>query len=376
MIIKRDILDVFEKSFFKGKAVILYGARQVGKTTIVNEMRKKYGGEAEYLNCDELDIRAALTDKTSTELIHFLGEKKIIFLDEAQRVKNIGLTLKLLVDNFPDRQIVATGSSSFELSNAIVEPLTGRKYEFHLYPFSVHELTGQYSNIEIKRLLETRIIFGMYPEVVEKPGEAEKHLKLISESYLSKDILAYQGIRKPEVLQKLLSALALQVSNEASYRELSQLVGTNKETVSSYLRILEQAFVVFRLTPLSRNLRKEISKSRKVYFYDNGIRNALINNVNPISLRQDVGALWENFLIAERIKHNSNNGKFPNMYFWRTHDGQEIDYIEEEGGKLRAFEFKWSDKKARKNPPAAWREAYPDAEFSTITPENYLEFVI
>ncbi|MCI0542350.1 ATP-binding protein [bacterium] len=376
MIIQRDIQKTLEASFFKGKVVILYGARQVGKTTLIHQIRKKYGNDADYLNCDEKDIREALTDKTSTELIHFLGSKKIIFLDEAQRVQNIGLTLKLLVDNFPKMQIVATGSSSFELSNAVVEPLTGRKYEFHLYPFSVSELTEQYSSIEMKRLLETRMIFGMYPEVVEKPGEAESNLNLIADSYLSKDILAYQGIRKPEILQKLLSALALQVGNEASYRELSGLVGTNKETTSSYLRILEQAFIVFRLMPLSRHLRKEISKSRKVFFYDNGVRNALISNMNPLSRRQDVGALWENFLVSERIKHNSNAGRTLNIYFWRTHDGQEIDYVEDEGGKLHGFEFKWSGKKARKRAPAAWRQAYPDALFSTITPENYLEFVV
>jgi predicted AAA+ superfamily ATPase len=332
MIIKRTIQYAIEKNLFKNKIVIIYGARQVGKTTLVKEILKKYPKNSEYYNCDEIDIRQALTDKTSTELRAFFAGKKLVILDEAQRVKNIGLTLKIIVDNFPDIQIIATGSSSFDLSNEISEPLTGRKFEFYLYPFSTQELESVYSSLELKRLLERRIIYGMYPDVILKEGDAAINLKTLVLSYTYKDILQYQNIKSPEILEKLLQALALQVGNEVSYNELAELVGVDKNTVSNYIQILEKAFIIFRLSPFSRNLRNELKKLRKVYFYDTGIRNALINNLNPISLRQDVGALWENFMISEKIKQNNNLGISANTYFWRTTNGKEIDYIEDSGG--------------------------------------------
>lgn len=373
IIIRRTIQEKIEKNLFKGKVVIVYGARQVGKTTLIKEMQKKDAQGSVYFNCDEPDIRGKLTEATSTELKAFLGNKKLVFLDEAQRVKNIGLTLKLLVDNFPKTQIIATGSSSFDLSNENVEPLTGRKYEFYLYPFSLEELKEVYTNLEIKRILERRILLGMYPEAVQKESEAEKIVKEISRSYLYKDILQHQQIKSPEVLEKLLEALALQIGNEVSYNELANLLAIDKKTVSRYIQLLEKAFVIFRLKPYSRNLRKELTKLRKIYFFDTGVRNALINNLNPFRLRQDVGSLWENFLISERIKANSNYGVEKRIYFWRTHQQQEVDYLEEAEGKLLGFEFKWSEAKLRK--PKAFLQAYPGSKLSLINKENYEKFL-
>ncbi|MCG2686606.1 ATP-binding protein [Candidatus Parcubacteria bacterium] len=371
--IPRTIQKNIEKSLFKGKIVVIYGARQVGKTTLVQEIIKKYPNDANYFNCDETDVRQALADKTSTELKSFLGNKKLIILDEAQRVINIGLTLKLMIDNFPQIQIIATGSSSFELSNKVVEPLTGRKYEFYLYPFSVAELKGFYSDLEINRLLEQRIIFGMYPEIVTSNDEIKNKLKILAGSYLYKDILVFDKIKHSEAINKLLQGLALQIGNEVSYNELAQTAGINKKTVETYMQILEKAFIIFRLNPFSRNLRNELKKLRKVYFYDIGIRNALINNFNSLNLRQDVGALWENFMISERMKYNQNNNKNANIYFWRTQDGKEIDYLEDTSGKLTGFEFKWGKDKLRT--PKIFLETYTGAKVELINKENYQRFV-
>jgi hypothetical protein len=372
--IPRAIQSQIEKRLFKGKAIIIYGARQVGKTTLIREFQKKFSeSEALYLNCDEPDFRATLTGVTSTGLKELIGRKKIIFIDEAQRVKNIGVTLKLFVDNFPDRQVIATGSSSLDLSNEIIEPLTGRKYEFQLFPFALAELRRKYSKIELNRLLEKRLIFGMYPEIVEKPDEAEALLKSLASSYLYKDVLQYQSLKRPELLEKLLVALALQIGSEVSYTELANLLGVNKDTVANYIQLLEKAFVVFRLSPFSRNLRSELTKLRKIYFYDTGIRNALINNFNPLSFRQDIGPLWENFMISERMKRNFNQGNHVNVYFWRTHQQQEIDYLEERGGALAGFEFKWKGGKRR--PPQIFLDTYAGSRVEFIDSQNYGDFV-
>lgn len=372
-IIKRTIQKSIENKLFKGKIIVVYGARQVGKTTLIKEIQKKYPENSVYFNCDEPDIRKSFTDKTSTELKSFIGSKKLVFLDEAQRVINIGLTLKLLADNYPEIQIVATGSSSFDLSNKIIEPLTGRKYEFYVYPFSVQELKQIYSDLEISRLLEKRILTGMYPEIVRKENEAEILLKNITKDYLYKDILEYQGIKNPEILERLLTALALQIGNEVSYNELSGIVGADKKTVASYIQILEKAFVLFRLKPYSKNLRKEISKLRKIYFFDTGIRNALINNFNPFNIRTDTGPLWENFLISERVKKNNNLGISKNIYFWRTYEQQEIDYLEEEKGELVAFEFKWNGKTFKK--PKSFTDTYPSVDIKLINKDNFEQFL-
>lgn len=371
--LNRQIQSQIEDKLYKGKVIILYGARQVGKTTLVKNILEKFSDQATYLNCDEPDIRQALSNKTSTELKAFLGQKKLVVLDEAQRVPNIGLTLKLLVDNFPNMQMLATGSSSFELSNSILEPLTGRSYEFHLYPFSLTELSSYSNELEVRRLLERRMIYGMYPEIVIQDGpEAETLIKHIATSYLYKDILVFQKIKHSEVLEKLLQALALQVGNEVSYNELSQLVGVDKITVEKYIRILEQAFIIFRLPPFSRNIRNELKKLRKIYFYDNGIRNALINNFNPLHLRTDTGALWENFMITERIKWNYYRQHSCNIFFWRTHSQQEIDLIEDVNGALTAFEFKW--KKQSYVPPKLFTEHYPQTKVELIHQDNLLKF--
>jgi uncharacterized protein len=374
MIIKRTIQGAIKKNLFKGKVVIIYGARQVGKTTLVKEILKDYSKNSEYYNCDEIDIRQALTDKTSTELKTFFAGKKLVILDEAQRVKNIGLTLKIIVDNFPEIQIIATGSSSFDLSNEISEPLTGRKFEFYLYPFSLQELKSVYSGLELKRIIERRIIYGMYPDVVLNESDAEINLKTLVSSYIYKDILQYQNIKSPEILEKLLQALALQVGNEVSYNELAGLVGVDKNTVSNYIQILEKAFIIFRLSPFSRNLRNELKKLRKIYFCDTGIRNALINNLNPMDLRQDAGCLWENFVINERIKRNTNNGLSKNIYFWRNRQGQEIDYIEEESGKLKVFEIKWKENKFKK--PSTFLEHYSGSDISLVNKNNFEKFIL
>ncbi|MEI6650440.1 MAG: ATP-binding protein [Candidatus Moraniibacteriota bacterium] len=376
MKIVRTIQKDVEDRLFKGKVIIIYGARQVGKTTLATAIMEKYAASQKtlYLNCDDRDVRSELTNKTSTELKNTLSPYTLVVIDEAQRVENIGLTLKLLVDTYPEIQIIATGSSSFDLSNKISEPLTGRKFEFHLFPFSLQELSQEFQKpFEIQRILESRMLFGAYPEVVEAGADAKNRLREIVQSYLYKDVLEYQNIRHSEVLDKLLQALALQIGTEVSYVELAGLIGVNKITVENYVRILEQAFIIFRLPPLSRNLRNELKKMRKIYFYDLGVRNALINNFNPLELRQDVGALWENYMISERIKFNRNNDKSPNMYFWRTLQKQEIDYVEDEGGVLSGFEFKW--KKDTYKRPKVFLEAYSGSDISLVNRESFHEFV-
>ena len=374
MQIKREIQDILQKSLFQGRVVILYGARQVGKTTLVKNVMTEYREDALYLNCDEIDVRQALTDKTSTELKAFIGDKRLVVIDEAQRVKNIGLTLKLLIDNFPNTQIIATGSSSFELSGKIKEPLTGRKTEFFLFPFSIKELTQVRSPSEIKRSLEDLLIFGSYPGVFLASNEREKIVRELATSYSYKDVLVYQDIRNPELLEKLLQALALQIGSEVSYSELAQLLGVNKITIENYVRVLEQAYIIFRVGPFSRNIRNELKKKRKIYFYDVGLRNALINNFNPLSLRQDVGALWENFLVIERMKKNNNLEIINNIYFWRTTTGKEIDYIEEADGVLTGYEFKWNKKTFIA--PKEFLENYENSKVNLVNKDNFLDFIL
>lgn len=368
----RAIQPAIEQALFKGKAIVLYGARQVGKTTLIRAIQQKHAGSALFLNCDEPDIRSALSAKTSTELQRLLGTRTLILIDEAQRVKNIGLTLKLMVDTFPHIQVIATGSSSFDLSNDISEPLTGRKMEFNLYPLSVGELLTRQPPIEMQRLFEHHMRYGMYPGVTASDDPAETLFE-ISKSYLYKDILEFQTVKNPDLLRRFLQALALQIGSEVSFNELGTKLGIDRETVARYLSLLEQGFVVFHLPPFSRNLRKELAKQRKVYFYDLGIRNALINNFNPLELRQDVGALWENFFVCERMKAAHNQRRHPNWYFWRTYDGKEIDCVEEDEGRLIGFECKWGTDKWRV--PAAFSAAYPGSDVRLVNRANALEFL-
>lgn len=372
MLIKRTIASQIKAKLYKGKAIIIYGPRQVGKTTLVRQLQAEVP-DSLYLNCDEPDIRAKLENKTSTELVAFIGPKRLVVVDEGQRVRNIGLTLKLLVDAYPQMQIVATGSSSFDLANQIAEPLTGRAYEFHLFPLSVREISSVHDRLTLERLKDRWLIYGNYPEVITRPAEAEEIVKNIATNYLYKDALQFQVLKKTEVMEKLLQALALQVGQQVSYTELANLLAIDSQTVEKYIEILQQAFVIFKLPPFSRNLRKELAKTRKIYFWDNGIRNALINNFNPVSLRGDVGVLWENFLIAQRIMTIVNERRSFNRYFWRTWDKAEIDYVEEVGGNLAAFEIKWQGGKQK--PPKAWRETYSQAAFKVINSQNWLEFL-
>lgn len=371
--IRRTIQEAIERSLFQGKAIIIYGARQVGKTTLIMALRQAVAVPSLYLNCDEPDIRRLLTDKTSTELKLLIGHNRLVLIDEAQRVGTIGLTIKLLTDTAPDVQVVATGSSAFELSSRIEEPLTGRKREFRLYPFSLTELGQIYSPLEIRRVVERCLIFGLYPEIINAPEAAETALRELTRSYLYKDVLALQQIRNPEALERLVQSVALQVGNEVSYSELAQQVGVDKKTIESYLRVLEQSFIIFRLGAFSRNIRNELKKSRKIYFVDTGMRNAVINNLNPPELRGDVGGLWENFVIAERMKRNQNQGLFPNAYFWRSHQRQEIDYLEELNGALSGYEIKWRENRLKV--PPGFSAAYPDCPVSLINRDNVIEFV-
>ncbi len=369
-IVPRDIQPIIESHLFRGKAVIIYGARQTGKTTLVSMITKNYKHHL-YLNCDEIDVRQKLGNRTSTELKSLLGNNRLVIIDEAQRVQDIGLTIKLMVDNFKDTQIIATGSSSFELSDRIKEPLTGRAYEFHLYPLSFSELAHIYQDHEIQRLIEQRMLYGMYPEIVLTNNTGI--LAQLADNYLYKDILSYQNIKSHDTLIRLLQTIALQIGNEVSFNELGQAVGIDKKTVENYITILEQAFIIFRLRPFSRNLRNELKKLRKIYFYDTGIRNALINNFNFLNIRQDSGALFENFIIAERLKYNNNHNLRKNIYFWRTHQQKEIDYLEEEAGRLEGFEIKFSRTSFKS--PKEFLKAYPKSRIRLINKLNCLEFL-
>ena len=374
MYIQRLIETEVKASLYKGKIIIIYGARQVGKTTLVKKILSDLPGtESLYLNCDEGDIQKLFRDSiTSTALKQIIGDKKLVVIDEAQRIKDIGVKLKLLVDNFPNQQVIATGSSSFELANEVIEPLTGRNIQFALYPLSLPELAGIWDNLEINRQLETFLVYGSYPAVIEKSLEEKRSIILqISQDYLYKDILKFQNLKNSETIEKLLVALALQVGKEVSYTELASLIGVSKQTVAGYIDILEKTFVIFKLKPFSRNLRKELGKLHKIYFWDLGVRNALINNFNPISLRSDVGELWESFIIGEKRKQEYSAGRKTNTYFWRTYDQQEIDLIEEKEGHLFAYEAKW--KKARFKPPKSWRDTYQNSTWISVTPQNYLQ---
>ncbi len=372
--IERALKQSILEKMGQGKAIIILGPRQVGKSTLLEAIAEETKQPVKWLNCDERDDRAALTDTTSTELMALIGNATLVLIDEAQRVKNIGLTLKLFTDKIKTVQVIVTGSSSLDLANEINEPLTGRKFEYQLFPFSSAEMAVHHGKINERRLLHQRMLYGFYPEVVNNPGEEKSILRDISQSYLYKDILAFREIRKPELLEKLLTALALQLGNEVSFNELANTIGSDQLTVQRYLDLLEQSFVVFRLSSYSNNLRRELKRNRKIYFYDNGIRNAILNNFLPLENRNDVGALWENFLVAERLKWLRYHNQFPNRYFWRTHSGEEIDYLEVQDGQIQGFEFKWNPKRVVKM-PAAFADAYPNSTFKIIHPDNYQEFV-
>ncbi len=373
--IERVIKDKILQKMFKKKAIVVFGARQVGKTTLVENIINSMDIPTIKFNGDEPDVRDLLSNQTSSALKNFTAGKKIVLIDEAQRIENIGLTLKLFVDTMPDKQIIATGSSSFELANLINEPLTGRKYRFMLFPLSFKELVTHYGLFEEMRQLNQRLVFGSYPEIVTDFENAKEHLKLLANSYLYKDILSLGSIQKPAILEKILKALALQIGSEVKYNELANLIGVDKHTVEKYIDILEKAFIVFRLPSLNRNVRNEIKKGKKIYFYDNGIRNAIIGNFTNFESRQDKGGLWENYLVSERKKLliYNNSDAFP--HFWRTTQQQEIDYIEENEGKIFAWEFKWNNK-AKVKFTKTFLKNYNPIETKTVSPKNYHEFLL
>ncbi|MFN3530197.1 MAG: ATP-binding protein [Bacteroidia bacterium] len=372
--IVRSLFQEVNKRMFSGKIILLIGPRQVGKTTLMQQLQQASNQNSIWLNCDEPDIRKQLEGANSTQLANLIGSSNLVFIDEAQRVNNIGITLKLLADNFKSVQVIATGSSAFELSNELNEPLTGRKWEYQMFPLTAAEMREHHGQLAESRNLHQRLIFGAYPDVVQNPADAAEILLELSQNYLYKDVLGHEALRKPLVLEKLLQALALQLSNEVSFNELGQLIGIEHRTVEKYIQLLEKCFIVFSLPAFSRNLRNEIKKSRKIYFYDNGVRNAILKNFNPVDLRTDIGALWENYLISERKKWLSYSRYWVNSYFWRTHNQQEIDLIEEHAGKLHAYEFKWNVRK-KAQLPSNFAKAYPNSNFELLHPENYLDFI-
>ncbi len=372
------IARILEKNiktkFFKGKAIILLGPRQVGKTTLLKKMAANLK-DTLWLNADNFEVQTLFETPSSSRFKAIIKNHKVLIIDEAQNIKDIGLKLKIITDELKEVQLIATGSSAFDLSNELNEPLTGRKFEYQMYPISFEEMAAYHGFLEELSLLKHRIVYGYYPDVVVNQGEEKDILKLLADSYLFKDILIWNKIKKSDKIIKLLQALAFQIGNQVSYNELGKIVGLNSETVESYIELLEKSFIIYRLGTFSRNLRTELKKTRKIYFVDNGIRNAVIGNYNPLELRNDKGALWENFIIGERKKYLAYHNIYVNSYFWRTTAQQEIDYIEERDGKIYAFEFKWSSHKKAKI-SKTFLKAYPNAIIKIITPENFEEFIL
>jgi len=374
-ILKRDIFDSILKRITDKndhKIVIIYGARQVGKTTLVKQLLSSTQLKSEYFNCDYLDVQNLFSYENAGNLENVIKNYNLIVLDEAQRIVNIGMVLKIIYDEFPHIKVIATGSSSFELSNMISEPLTGRKIVYQLYPFSYNELIINNSAIKSRREINRMMRFGSYPAVILNDDlMALENLNEITSSYLFKDILEYNNLKKPNLLSNLLKLLSFQISNEVSYTELANKLRVDQTVVQRYIQLLEDSFIIFRLKAFKRNLRNEIGKSRKIYFWDLGVRNAIIQNTNPLEFRNDIGALWENFCIAEREKFlNYNQPRYSNSYFWRTYNKKEIDLIEETGDSYNAIELKWNPSKQSKI-PTDFKNAYPSTTFKIITPENF-----
>lgn len=369
-LLKKQLLEKISDS----KALILIGPRQVGKSTLLKELQKELEIKSTWWNGDEPDIRKQLSSASSELLRKMIGDAKLLIIDEAQRVENIGLVIKLIIDQIADVKVIATGSSSFDLANKINEPLTGRKWDFFLFPISTSELINHSGLIAEQRLLTHRLIHGFYPEIVTAKGNEVELLQQLSSSYLYKDILTWEQIQKPAKLEKLVQAIAFQVGQVVSINELSQTSGLDFHTVERYINLLEKAFIIFQISPFSRNLRNEIKKSRKIYFYDNGIRNAVINQFQSFELRQDKGALWENYLMSERQKYLEYNKMFVSQFFWRNHAQQEIDYISEANGKIEAYEFKWNPRAKAKFSKSFVNE-YNPVITKGIHQDNYLDFV-
>jgi predicted AAA+ superfamily ATPase len=375
IMVRRQQTDYARARLFKGKALLVFGPRQVGKTTFVENLIADLDKKTLFLNGDESDVLVLFENPNVTKLKNIIGDNEILVIDEAQRITNIGIVIKIIVDQLKSVQVIATGSSSFELANKLNEPLTGRKYEMFLYPIAFSEMVTHNGLLEEKRNLEQRLIYGSYPEIITNPIDAKEHIKLISNSYLYKDLFLLDQISKPVLLQKIVKALALQVGSEVNYNELSRLLQIDNKTVEKYIDLLEKAFVIFKLPALSNNVRNEIKKGKKIYFYDNGIINAVIGNFNPLSQRTDIGGLWENYIISERIKHLNIQQNEAISYFWRTTQQQEIDYIEKIDNQILACEIKWNPK-AKYKIPVTFSTNYENVESKIVTPDNYEEFLL
>ena len=371
----RTIQKRIETWLGKGKIIILYGARQVGKTTLVKEILKEFNNDGVYLNCDRHEIRTLLQDASVARLKSVIGKKRLAVIDEAQRIDGIGLTLKLIHDEWPELQLIATGSSSFDLANRLREPMTGRTVTFQMHPLSLEELQQRHPLTELDEMLPFFMRFGSYPDISNRTEEEARELLInLSDAYLYRDVLNYEQLRKPDLVVRLLQLLAMQVGNEVSRHELATTLQVSRDTINRYVDLLEKSFVIFRLRAYSRNLRKEISKKEKIYFYDTGIRNSLISRFNPLDFRDDIGALWENFMITERLKWLDNHGLHRNKFFWRTHSQKEIDYIEEYDEKLDAFEIKWG--KADSKPPKLFMATYPHSSYQVVSRKSFRDFVL
>lgn len=368
----RTLQPEIEKRIGSGKAIIVTGPRQVGKTTLM----KTIFGSSPYLflNGDDPSTREMLHEASTERIRAILGSHTRVFIDEAQRIPDIGLTMKIITDQFPQVQLFASGSSSFDLANQLNEPLTGRKWEYELYPISWEEFEQHKGYFEAHQQLENRLIFGFYPDVIMSPGDEIPVLRNLANSYLYRDLLIHGGIKKTDALDKLVRALAFQVGSEVNFSELSQMTGLDAKTVSRYIDILEKGYVIFRLGSFSRNLRNEIKKNNKIYFYDNGIRNMITGNFDSLGLRSDKGALWENFLVSERIKQMAYKSSLGRSYFWRTKQQQEVDWVEDSGGNITGYEFKW-DARGKNRFPQTFTKTY-NAETKTIDKNNFREFVI
>lgn len=376
MKIQRSLTAQLQQALAPGRVMVLYGPRQVGKTTLVRDLLAQVAYSHLYINADEITYRAALGSQDRRILGELLGGRELLVIDEAQRVPDIGLSLKILVDSYPEARIIATGSASFELANLVSEPLTGRKRTFNLYPASYGELAATWGDFEARAQLERWLIWGGYPAVVtaEQAAEREAILGELVGSYLFRDLLQLEGIRRADKLVDLLRLLAFQIGRDVSLAELGSSLGLNRQTVERYLDLLEKVFVIYRVGGFSRNLRKEIAKNARYYFADNGIRNSLIQNFNPLALRDDVGQLWENYMMTERRKAHAYAGRAVNTYFRRTYDRKELDCIEERGGRLYGYEFKWQGR-ARQSAADEFMAAYPNAEVTTITRDNFDDFL-
>jgi predicted AAA+ superfamily ATPase len=375
MYIKQNHLDAIRRLAMPGKVIVIYGARRTGKTTLIHEFLKTEQDPYLLVSGEDITVQAYLASQSVDKLTAFVGTSRLLVVDEAQKSPNIGINLKLIVDHIPGIRIVATGSSSFDLARSVGEPLTGRKFTLKLYPFSQIEIGRIENRHQTDANLESRLIYGSYPEVVLMNDNRlrEQYLKEMVSSYLCRDIFELDGIRNAAKINRLLQLIAFQIGKEVSFTELGTSLGMSKNTVDRYLDLLEKAFVLHKLTGFSRNLRTEVVKNSRYFFLDNGIRNALINNFNLLEQRNDIGQLWENYLLMERLKRQEYLDQPANNFFWRTYSKNEVDFVEESAGRLSGYEFKWG--KARPSPPKEWRSAYPEAGFQVINRNNYLDFI-